>query len=109
MNPFRRFIKRLRTAERRRYQRIELSPLKLKIDGKRYNTVDWSLGGFKIGRYHVPLASGDKVSGRITLEHGASGEFVAEVVGVREDGEVAFRLVEITPSIFLAMGGIKEA
>lgn len=109
MNPFKSVIKRLHAAERRRFQRIELPRIRLRIDGKRYDAIDWSLGGFKVGRCHLSLASGENVAGRIQLEHGPSGEFVAEVVGVREDGEVAFRLLEITPSVFLAMGGIKEA
>lgn len=106
LNLFRHFFSRLRAAERRRNQRFELPSIRLKIDGKRYDSIDWSMGGFKIGRCHLSLVPGDSVTGVITLEHGESGEFVAEVVAVRADGQVAFRLLEITPRVFLAMGGI---
>ena len=108
MSLFRRLLSYLWRQDRRRYVRIVNPPLRLRIDGKRYDTVDWSLGGFKIRRYHRGLSAGDQIQGEIRFDTVKPGEFVAEVIQVQASGDIGLRLLEITPATFLAMSGVRE-
>ena len=97
-----------RGRERRRHPRVEGRPLALRIDGRKYKTLNWSLGGFKISGYHAEMEPGDKIEGTIGPVAGVGpGPFVAEVVRVTEDGEVGLRLLEVLPAVFVAMSGMK--
>lgn len=101
------------SLERRAHRRFSYPALQLEIDGKRFKTTDWSLGGFRINGYingyrGVPKI-GDRLSGHIkSLNSSAPGTFVAEVVRIAETGEIGLRLLEITPAVFLAMAGLKD-
>src|ERR671923_57557 len=78
-----------RTTDRRRHPRHAGPALALTIEGRRYKTVDWSLGGMRLGGFHRPLARGERVSGRVgRIARTRAGEFVAEVVHVTEEGGV---------------------
>jgi len=99
----------IRSRERRVHHRISYPPLHLEIDGKRFKTTDWSLGGFRINGYHEALAIGDRLTGSIKFNKSSvSGTFVAEAVRVGKTGEIGLRLLEITPAVFVAMAGFKD-
>jgi PilZ domain len=97
------------SLERRAHRRFSYPALQLEIDGKRFKTTDWSLGGFRITGYRGAPKIGDRLSGQIkSLNSSAPGTFVAEVVRIAETGEIGLRLLEITPAVFLAMAGFKD-
>lgn len=77
------------------------------IDETRFETVDWSLGGFLIKGFRGPLQKGVMLSGKIKHPDADAGEFVAEVVAA-DNGDIHARLMEITPAVFVAMGGLRE-
>ena len=80
----------------------------MRIDGHTYETLDWSLGGFRVNSFHQNLNRRDKISGTIVgLGATGRGDFVAEVMRVSENGDVSVRLLEIAPATFLAMGGLR--
>jgi len=97
------------SRDRRVHRRYLYPALRLEIDGKRYKTTDWSLGGFRINGYHEALAVGDRLTGQITpINSSGPGTFVAEVVRIAETGEIGLRLLEITPAVFITMAGFKD-
>jgi hypothetical protein len=108
MSIFSFFSRILRRQDRRRHPRFHVDPLSLKIDGKRYKSTDWSLGGFKVSRFHGDLGSGDRISGQINFPGAPRGEFVAEVVNIYAAREFGMRFLEISPKVFLAMSGLSE-
>ena len=95
-------------GERRVHQRRygPTQQLTLKVDGRRYVTVDWSLGGAKLARDHRPLERGELLEGRIGGIRGVKGEFVANVVRAGEDGEIALQWREMTTSTFVALSSV---
>ena len=99
--------KLFRTRDRRQHYRLEQPVLTVTIDGKDYATLNWSLGGLRIGGVHPQFSCGQKIDGEIRLPAGGAGSFVAEVVNAGEDRSLQLRLLEISPAIFVAMGGLK--
>ncbi len=98
----------LRPKDRRKHARITTPSLQLKIDGHKYRTLDWSLGGLRINGFHTDVKPRDRLSGTISgVGDLRPGEFVAEVLRVAENGDVSVRLLEISPAFFLAMGGLR--
>lgn len=97
----------LRPKDRRKHARNTAPSLELKIDGHKYRTLDWSLGGLSINGFHADVKPRDRLSGTISGVGVDPGEFVAEVLRVAENGDVSVRLLEISPAIFLAMGGLR--
>ena len=96
-----------RDRDRRQHLRTDHPRLVMEMDGKRYTTMDWSLGGFRLERYHIELRPGDHIMGSVAFGSNPSGEFVAEMIGVGEDGSIGLRLMEISPAVFVAMAGLK--
>ena len=97
-----------RMQDRRQHRRYAYPAVALEVDGQHYETVDWSLGGFRVNGYHQHLEVGDRITGTIgTVGSGSPGTFVAEVVRFMPNGDVGMRLLEITPSVFIAMAGLK--
>ncbi len=97
--------RRVQESERRAHARHTSDSLRVLIENRRYKTVDWSLGGFKLERCKLTLSAKDRVHGKIDFDASVDGEFVAEVVHVSETGDIGFRFLEISPRLFLAMGG----
>ena len=101
-------IERLKNAveriERRRHLRTGSPVLTVNVDGRKYRAMDWSLGGCRI-QASSTFQLKQQVRGRVRLA-GADGrgEFVAEVVRVEADGQVALRWLELSPHVFVAMG-----
>lgn len=92
--------------ERRLFPRIARLPLLVVIDGRRYRTLDWSLGGFRIARMDRPVHCLDRLSGTV-LGLGREAEFVAEVTSVAEDGSVGVRFLELSPAVLIGLSGIR--
>ena len=97
------------SRDRRVHSRFSYPALLLEIDGKRFKTADWSLGGFRINCYHQTVEIGDRLTGTIkSINSSGQGTFVAEVVRIAETGDIGLRLLEITPAVFIAMAGLKD-
>lgn len=91
--------------ERRQHARTGSPLLKLKFDGEKYKALDWSLGGCRIRVPGHGFQLTQRIAGRVWLDGADNrGEFVAEVVRLEADGEVALRWLELSPHIFVAMG-----
>lgn len=104
-----RFLKRLvYQKDRRRHVRHTSTSLTVTVDGHKYKTVDWSLGGFRLAGFHRPVAAKDRIAGLLAPPKGAKGDFVAEIVWTADDGHLGVRFLEITPRTFLAMADLKE-
>lgn len=96
-------------TDRRRHRRVYDRPIKVRLEGKHYDTLDWSLGGFLINGYHRTLEVGERLSGKIGPVDGIkAGDFVVEVVRTTDGGDVGVRFIEISSEIFLAMSGLKN-
>lgn len=94
-------------AERRQYPRTRDPALQLVIEGKKYPTIDWSLGGFLIGGFHRDVEVRETVTGKIRGRKGiVGGEFTARVARKTEDGEIGFRFIEIASRTWASMGEI---
>ena len=94
--------------ERRQFARHAGTSLTVQVEGHKYKTLDWSLGGFRLPSFHHPIQPKERFSGRLTPARGGTpGEFTAEVVWVKEDGHCGVKLIEITPATFLSMASLK--
>lgn len=92
-----------RLRDRRRTPRYRRPRLKLRIDGRTYRTVDWSLGGVRISDFAGPLHPLERLEGRLRVPGGPGGAIVAEVIWIGDDGDVGLRFLEIEPKLFLAL------
>ena len=102
------FLRKLfRTRDRRHHYRLEQPVLTVTIGGRDYATLNWSLGGLRVGGVRERFDRGQTIEGEIRLPAGGAGSFVAEVVNAGESGRLQLRLLEISPAIFVAMGGLK--
>lgn len=90
--------------ERRRHRRVQTSRLTVFVNGKRYKTNDWSLGGFRVVIPGNTFAPNHVFTGPL---HGPGlfnkGEYEACVVWVADTGEIGARFIELSPKSFLAM------
>lgn len=91
-------------AERRRHRRLQNTKLTVHVNGKRYKTNDWSLGGFRVVIPGNRLSPSHVIKGPM---HGPGlftrGHYEASVVWVGDDGEIGARFIELSPESFLAM------
>tara|TARA_R110002167_G_scaffold14954_4_gene60205 strand:- start:296 stop:634 length:339 start_codon:yes stop_codon:yes gene_type:complete len=89
------------SKDRREHERSSGQSIKLRFAGSKYQSLDWSLGGCRIqdppDRYKV----GDMVEGTISgIGFSHSGEFLAEFVWRRENGQAGLRWLELEPHVF---------
>lgn len=100
----------LASQHEKRRDRRQLSPaLEVTLDGSRYRTVDWSLGGLLLADYFGPLAPGDEVSGIVQVLADLS-TYPFKAVVVRRDsalGQLALNFTEVSNSAFSALEAIK--
>jgi hypothetical protein len=89
-------------SDRRRYARQAVPTLKVRINGRRYRTKDWSLTGFRLDDFDGVCAPGEQVRG-VLLFKGRRGEVLAEAVRVGPGEAVGFRILEISSHLFLQM------
>ena len=98
-------LRKLAGREQRKHPRIYGRPLKLQVDGRRYETADWSLSGMRIAAYPAGVALKTAIAGTILPSgHVRRGDFVAEVVRVLPDGSVGVRFVKLWSETLISMG-----
>ncbi len=96
-----------KSSERRKHAREHGPQLKLKIDGATYDTLDWSLGGFRMATNGIDAKPGDLIEGGIKAPSGAGrGEFSARVMRITDDGEIGARWLEMSGDLFARLGGL---
>ena len=94
-------------VERRQYPRTRDPALQLVIEGHKYPTIDWSLGGFLIGGFHRDIAVRETVTGKVRSRGSIKGgEFTARVARKTEDGQIGFRFIEIASKTWASMSEI---
>lgn len=90
--------------ERRRHRRLQTSRLTVFVNGKRYKTNDWSLGGFRVVIPGNTFAPNHVIKGPLNGPGlFTRGEYEACVVWVGDDGEMGARFIELSDESFLAM------
>ena len=89
-------------SDRRRHARHTAPTLKVRIQGKRYRTKNWSLTGFRLDDFDGVCAWGEQIRGVILFE-GCRGGVVAEAVRVGPGQAVGFRILEVSTDVFLRM------
>ena len=104
------WLRRRLGPERRQHPRYTHRPLVLKIEGRRYRTIDWSLGGFRIGPFHREAIIGMRIEGSIVKSGRVqAGGFVAELVRFTEEGGIGLRWVEVAPATFIGMSSVRPS
>ena len=88
--------------DRRRQARHMAPTLKVRINGRRYRTKDWSLLGFRLDDFDGICECGEQIRG-VILFKGCRGEVLAEAVRVGPDQAVGFRILEVSSDLFLRM------
>jgi hypothetical protein len=97
-------FRRLSGGDKRQHPRVYDRPLKLLIEGHRYETADWSLSGMRIAGYPVGSEPNNTIGGMILASgHVKRGEFVAEVVRILPDSSVGVRFVKLWSETFISM------
>ena len=92
------------SRERRRHPRTFDRPIHLHIDGKDFETHDWSLGGVWLDGSLDGIAVGSRVSGTIRVtRNGTPGHFDAEVVCISENSHPAIRFLDISTAVLTEM------
>ena len=98
-------LRHLLGRDKRQHSRIYGRPLKLLIDGRRYEATDWSYSGMRISGYQVALRPRDSIAGTILASGDVQrGDFVAEVVRVMPDGSVGVRFIKLWSETLVSMG-----
>jgi hypothetical protein len=101
------YLPHIHFVERRKHERIYGHSLSLTIEGERYQTLDWSLGGFRIADFHRPLAARQQITGEVDGRSVRGGEFTAEIVRLTVGGEVGCRWLDISGATLMSMANIK--
>jgi hypothetical protein len=93
--------------ERRKAPRSAHPALKVRIDGRRYQVADWSLGGLRLADFDRPVAARDRLEGTLLLPRRGRGAFVAEVVWT-DGSRVGLRFLEIAPKMIAALSELPD-
>jgi hypothetical protein len=83
--------------------------LKVRIRGRAYRTVDWSLGGVRVADFAGPVERLERLDGTLKIPGGPSGPFTGEVIWTGESGEVGLRFVEIAPDLLVELMALQQA
>jgi|SRR5918994_3544852 hypothetical protein len=89
-------------SDRRRQARHTAPTLKVRINGKRYRTKDWSVTGFRLDDFDGVCALGEQIRG-VILFKGRRGEVLAEAVRLGPGEAIGFRILEIGSDVFFQM------
>jgi hypothetical protein len=94
-------------VEFRRDRRYPVPPLAVRIQGRDYPALNWSLGGFQIQAGDLALAVGDGVEGILYMsEMSRSCSFVAEIIWTRrEQGAVGAKFTALPPNAVELLDG----
>ena len=90
--------------DRRRHARQAAPTLKVRINGKRYRTKDWSLSGFRLDDFDGVCQYGEQIRG-VALFRGCRGEVIAEAVRIGPGPAIGFRILGISTKLFVRMSG----
>jgi len=87
-------------VERRRNHRAKLAPITLVVDGRTYETTEWTLGGFLLDAYADSHRRGDVATVVIKVDAGGGKlyEHQARAVVARVDkerGQLAAKFIEL--------------
>lgn len=94
--------------DRRKHARHTAPTLKVRINGKRYRTKNWSLTGFRLDDFDGVCVCGEQIRG-VILFKGCRGDVAAEATRVGPGAAVGFRILEIGSDVFLRMSDYAEA
>lgn len=73
-------------SNRRKDQRISVTPIQIELDGETYTSLDWSLGGFLIEGYEGQRRTGEEMTvGLQVIARGVEFNHVARAEVVRID------------------------
>ncbi|HTZ78690.1 MAG TPA: PilZ domain-containing protein [Stellaceae bacterium] len=91
--------------EFRRDRRYPVPPILVRVQGRDYKSLNWSLGGFRIDARDLGLAVGDGIAGSLQMTHiDHTCDFIAEIVWThREEGDVGAKFTEIAPDCLNAL------
>lgn len=90
--------------EKRADPRVQHPPLILAVEGRLYESWDWSMSGFCLREYFRDLRPQERIRGLVSLAPAEpSGHLEAEVVRVCERDGIGLRIVEIEPATFQGM------
>jgi len=99
-------IRELLGLRKRRQKRVPIPAMTLTIEGKAYETENWSLSGFHLNKLRRAVKVGEKIEGQIgDLGYSSGGGFSASVVRLSEDGGFGACWSDIDRDIFTAMSG----
>lgn len=95
-------------AERRQHERISDPAIKLKIAGKIYTSINWSLGGFLIEGYDGELTTGSLLSiegiGSVSAKKVTEVEISARVIrSDAEAGHLALNILDVDAAAFAVL------
>ena len=96
-------------ARQRQSERYKQPRLKVRVGGRAYRTVDWSVGGIRLAAYADPVQRLDRIAGTLKIPGGASGDFTGEVIWADDSGEVGLRFVEISPDLLVELMSLQHA
>jgi len=91
-------------SDRRKHARQASPTLKLRINGRRYRTKDWSLSGFRLDDFDGVCACGEQIRG-VVLFRGCRGEVLAEAVRIGPGEAIGFRILGISTKLLVRMSG----
>jgi hypothetical protein len=100
------FIFNLFGIKRPRTKRIAIPSITLTIEGKAYETSNWSMSGFRLDKFRRDIAIGENLKGQIgPVRYSGGGGFNASVVRLTEDGGFGACWSDIDRDIYTAMSG----
>jgi len=105
-----RILPQTQVIERSKHPRIYGHALNLSIEGRQYQTLDWSLGGFRIVDPHRSMVPRQQIAGEVIGGSGIrGGGFTAEIVRTTIGGEVGCRWLDISAATLMSMATIKAS
>jgi len=100
------FIRDLFGIQRPRTKRVAIPSITLTIEGKAYETSNWSMSGFRLENFKREVAVGENLKGQIgPLRYSRGGGFNASIVRLTEDGGFGACWSDIDRDIYTAMSG----
>ena len=91
-----------------RHPRVFGHALSVSIEGRSYQTLDWSLSGFRVNDFHRVLAPCQQISGLVVGRSGIrDGEFTAEIVEAGTASGIVCRWLDISADTLASMAIVK--
>lgn len=91
-------------GDQRLYNRSQIQGVEVTIDGKTYQAVDWSPGGFSIKENEQKYVVGSQIEGDIILsKYPGTGHFEAKIIRIDENGLVAAKFSQLSSTEYIDM------